>query len=80
PRLAQIFAMVDAYEEMRLWRPYRSSMSEMQAIKLLAEEVDNGLWNREIFEAFRDKILPGLDARLKSTHIYWASGAAAPLR
>jgi len=74
PRLAQIFAVVDVYEGMRLWRPYRASMSEMQAIKMLAEEVDNGLWNRQIFEAFRDKVLPGMDARLRSTHIYWASG------
>lgn len=74
PRLAQIFAVVDVYEGMRLWRPYRASMSEMQAIKMLAEEVDNGLWNREIFEAFRDKVLPGMDARLKSTQIYWAEG------
>lgn len=77
PRLAQIFAVVDVYEGMRLWRPYRASMSEIQAIKLLAEEVDNGLWNREIFEAFRDKVLPGLDARLKSTQIFWASGDAS---
>jgi putative two-component system response regulator len=74
PRLAQIFAVVDVYEGMRLWRPYRPSMSEMQAIKMLAEEVDNGLWNREIFEAFRDKVLPGLDARLKSTQIFWPAG------
>jgi len=74
PRLAQIFAVVDVYEGMRLWRPYRPSMTEMQAIKMLAEEVDNGMWNREIFEAFRDKVLPGMDARLKSTQIYWATG------
>lgn len=76
PRLAQIFAVVDVYEGMRLWRPYRASMSEIQAIKMLAEEVDNGLWNREIFEAFRDKVLPGMDARLRSTQIYWSSGTA----
>ncbi len=76
PRLAQIFAVVDVYEGMRLWRPYRASMTEIQAIKLLAEEVDNGMWNREIFEAFRYKVLPGMDARLKSTQIYWASGTS----
>jgi putative two-component system response regulator len=76
PRLAQIFAVVDVYEGMRLWRPYRPAMTEMQAVKMLAEEVDNGLWNREIFEVFRDKILPGMDARLKSTQNYWAEGGA----
>jgi putative two-component system response regulator len=77
PRLAQIFSVVDVYEGMRLWRPYRASMSEMQATRMLAEEVDSGLWNREIFEAFRDNVLPGMDARLKSTEIYWASGSGA---
>lgn len=80
PRLAQIFAVVDVYEGMRLSRPYRASMSEMQAIKILAEEVDSGMWNRQIFETFRDKVLPGLDARLQSTQIYWVSGTTTALR
>lgn len=75
PLLAQIFAMVDVYEGMRLWRPYRTLMSEMQAIKMMAEEVNNGLWNREAFEAFRDKVLPGMDARLKAAQIFWSSNA-----
>lgn len=74
PRLAQIFAIVDVYEGMRLWRPYRPSMSEIQALKMLAEEVDNGLWNREIFEAFRSTVVPGLDARLEAGHLLWSQG------
>jgi len=77
PFLAQVFAIVDVYESMRLWRPYRSPLNEEQAIKVLASEVSRGLWNREIFETFRDKVLPGLDARLTAAQIYWPSGGAS---
>src|ERR671915_316348 len=64
PVLAQIFSVVDVYDSLRIWRPYRKAMNEGQAIEMLREEVNRGFWNRYIFEGFVDSVMPGLRDRL----------------
>lgn len=71
PVLAQIFSIVDIYESLRLWRPYRASLTEGHAIQVMTEEVGRGFWNRRIFEAFMQHVLPGLDSRLVAQQLLW---------
>jgi putative two-component system response regulator len=71
PVLAQIFSIPDIYDALRMWRPYRTSMSETQAFQIMRQEVSLGFWNTHIFDAFVAHVLPGLDERLDSAHALW---------
>jgi putative two-component system response regulator len=71
PILAQLFSIIDIYESLRLWRPYRPPLSEMHALQVMGEEVGRGFWNRRIFDAFREHVLPGLDQRLVAQQAHW---------
>lgn len=71
PTLAQVFSVVDVYESLRQWRPYRKPLSQDHAVHVMAQEVEKGYWNRKIFELFRTQVLPGLEGRLRSQHILW---------
>jgi putative two-component system response regulator len=71
PILTQVFSVVDVYESLRTWRPYRQPLTEAHAIQVLQQEVERGFWNRKIFDLFKTQILPGLDARLRLQDIHW---------
>jgi len=71
PILSQIFSIPDIYDALRMWRPYRGPMIELQAVNVMRQEVNQGYWNRHIFDAFVTSVLPGLDARLDSYHVLW---------
>jgi len=71
PILAQVFSIVDIYESLRLWRPYRPPLTETHTIQVMTQEVDKGYWNRKIFDLFQTHVLPGLDGRLMSQQIQW---------
>ncbi len=71
PILAQIFSIPDIYESLRVWRPYRLAMKEAQAIDVLRQEVARGYWNRLVFDAFVEEVIPGLNERLDSAHVLW---------
>ena len=71
PVLAQIFAIPDIYDALRTWRPYRLAMSHAGALDVLRQEVARGYWNRLIFDAFNDAVLPGLDERLEAESCLW---------
>lgn len=73
PVLAQIFSIPDIYDALRMWRPFRTPMSQAQAIEVMRQEVAQGFWNRHIFESFTSKVLPGLEDRLDSIHALWPS-------
>jgi putative two-component system response regulator len=73
PVLAQIFSIVDIYESLRLWRPYRPALSDTHALQVMTEEVQRGFWNRRIFEAFTQHVLPGLDSRLAAQRLLWTN-------
>lgn len=71
PVLAQVFSIVDVYESLRLWRPYRPPLGNEHAVQVLAQEVAKGHWNRKIFDMFTTHVLPGLDSRLEAMQIHW---------
>lgn len=71
PKLAQIFAIPHLYEALRLSRPYRGAMSEARAVIMMENEIKDGCWNAFIFNAFVQKVLPGLEDRLDAMHILW---------
>jgi len=73
PILAQIFSIPDIYDALRMWRPFRTPMSQSQAIEVMRQEVAQGFWNRHVFEAFVGNVLPGLEDRLDSVHALWPS-------
>jgi putative two-component system response regulator len=71
PVLAQIFAIPDIYDALRTWRPYRLAMSSAGALDVLRQEVARGYWNRLIFDAFFDSVLPGLEDNLAEAGCLW---------
>jgi putative two-component system response regulator len=73
PLLAQIFSILDIYDALRMWRPYRQPMNEPQTLEVMRQEVRQGLWNKEIFDSFVECVLPGLDERLDAAHALWPS-------
>jgi putative two-component system response regulator len=71
PVLAQIFAIPDIYDALRTWRPYRLAMSHEGALDVLRQEVARGYWNRLIFDAFTESVLPGLEEKLEAESCLW---------
>jgi putative two-component system response regulator len=71
PRLAQIFSVVDVYDSLRTWRPYRPALSGLEAAAVLRNEADRGFWNRAILDIFVHQIVPTLDDYLDASHVLW---------
>lgn len=71
PVLSQIFSIPDIYDALRMWRPFRAPMNQAQAVGIMREEVEAGFWNRHIFTAFIENVLPGLDERLEAARVLW---------
>lgn len=71
PRLTQIFSVLDVYDSLRTWRPYRPPMGAHQAIEILKNESERGFWNPAIVEVFTRQIVPTLDEYLHASHILW---------
>jgi putative two-component system response regulator len=71
PILAQIFAIPDIYDSLRTWRPYRLAMSSAGALDVLRQEVARGYWNRLIFDAFSDSVLPNIDEKIEAAGCPW---------
>lgn len=53
PLLAQITAIVDVFDALTTERPYRRAMTFEQALRALDEEVERGLHQRMLLDAFR---------------------------
>lgn len=73
PRLAQLFSIVDVYDSLRTWRPYRPRLSDWQAVEVMRNEVGRGFWNREIFETFARDVVPILNQHLEVAKVLWPS-------
>jgi putative two-component system response regulator len=74
PRLAQLFSIVDVYDSLRTWRPYRPRLSDWQAVDVMRGEVNRGFWDREIFEVFARDVVPILGEHLKVSEVPWPEG------
>jgi len=73
PRLAQIFSIVDVYDSLRSWRPYRPPLKDWQVVEVMRQEVALSYWNRDFFEVFEREILPTLNEQLEASHVLWPS-------
>ena len=71
PRLTQLFSIVDVYDSLRTWRPYRPPLRERQALELMQTEVERGYWNRELFQLFASQIVPTLDEQFAHASVGW---------
>ncbi len=71
PRLAQIFSIVDVYDSLRTWRPYRPPLQSWQAVEVMRQEVERGFWNRQFFDSFAREVVPTLQDHLDAHHVLW---------
>jgi len=52
PLTARILGMVDCYDALTSERPYKKALSKAQALKIMADETQRGLWDPFLFELF----------------------------
>ena len=71
PRLTQLFSIVDVYDSLRTWRPYRPPLQDWQALDVMSGEIERGFWNRELFELFVSEVVPTLDAQFAEASVSW---------
>lgn len=71
PRLAQLFSIVDVYDSLRTWRPYRPALNDWQAVETLRGEVIRGYWSRDIFDTFANGVVPSLHEHLDAAQALW---------
>ncbi|MBW3637840.1 MAG: HD domain-containing protein [Armatimonadetes bacterium] len=71
PRLAQLFSIVDVYDSLRTWRPYRPALNDWQAVDMLRNEARRGFWNQAMCETFARDVVPILNDHLDTSHVLW---------
>ena len=71
PYLTQLFSIVDVYDSLRTWRSYRPALGQNAALKVLADEVERGYWNRRLFELFEREVVPTLEEQFTAHSINW---------
>ncbi len=71
PPLAALFSVVDVFDSMLTWRPYRPPVSQWEALQVLQREAEQGLWNREFVELFARQVLPIADEHLRASGVSW---------
>ena len=73
PRLVQMFSIVDVYDSLRTWRPYRPPLTDWQAVEMMRNEVARGYWDQLMFETFAREVVPVLNEHLDASHVLWPS-------
>jgi len=71
PPLAALFSVVDVFDSLLTWRPYRPAMATWQALETLRSEVECGFWSREYFNLFEQKVLPIAGEHLRAAGVDW---------
>ncbi|RYX84537.1 HD domain-containing protein [bacterium] len=71
PPMASLFSVVDVFDSMMTWRPYRPPLPRWQALETLRQESDKGYWNRELVELFATQVLPIADDHLRVSGVSW---------
>ena len=54
PVTAQVLQIVDVYDSLMTKRPYKPAFSQDKSFEILAQEVDQGWWDKDLFKEFRD--------------------------
>ena len=71
PALAALFSVVDVFDTMLTWRPYRQPLPQWQALETLRQESARGYWNRELVELFAAQVLPTANEHLRASGVSW---------
>ena len=71
PRMAQLFSIVDVYDSLRTWRPYRPAITDWQAVEVLRREAKRGFWNEAACEVFARDVVPLLNDHLEASRVLW---------
>jgi putative two-component system response regulator len=59
PLGARILTIVDVYDALTTERPYKSALTSEEALQVIADEVNRGWWDGEVFRAFQDIVSDG---------------------
>ncbi len=62
PLTARVLQIVDVYDALTSERSYKPALSVAEALQTLAEEVERGWWDPEVFEEFRRLASSGLSS------------------
>ena len=54
---SKVLAIIDIFEALTTWRPYKESYPPLEALKIIKEEVDAGKLDKDIFEKFAYSII-----------------------
>jgi putative two-component system response regulator len=54
PIHARIIGIVDCFDALTSDRPYRKALAEEEALEIIAEETEQGLWDPELFDILKD--------------------------
>lgn len=71
PPLASLFSVVDVFDSLLTWRPYRPSLPVWQAADTVRAEVECGFWNRKFWNIFERQVLPIAGEHLRAAGINW---------
>jgi len=71
PPLAALFSVVDVFDSLLTWRPYRPAMAPWQALQTMRSEVEGGLWSRQFFGLFEREVMPIAGEHLREAGVEW---------
>jgi len=71
PPLAALFSVVDVFDSLLTWRPYRPPLAVWQALETVRGEVERGFWNRQLFGLFEKQVLPVAGEHLRAVGLNW---------
>lgn len=54
---SKILSIIDIFEALTTWRPYKVSFSPLEALKIIKRDVDNGKLDKDCFEKFAYSII-----------------------
>ena len=52
PLLARALQVVDVYDALRTARPYKPALNHDQSVKVMRDEANSGLWDKELVDEF----------------------------
>lgn len=65
PVVARVVAISDSYDALTTNRPYRKALSHEQALQILDDETERGLWDPDIYQEFKEVLkMPEISSRV----------------